>query len=311
LQAGGRAIGAIPYIGTAIRGAKLAKAGVQAAELTEKAVATAAGRAAAGKAATLSEDAVKGFVKETADHPALTDLAYSLGGKFKGATLTTIADAKGVNQIAETAEKIRSGATAGTTLSRYKKGEEGVNDFLHDVSAKFAKSPGEKLTGEAVAQLGEDTGKLLGKAGAPLAESLGKALSTGKLATKDLETVRRAAATLDGTGNQVVRDGIGLAMKKALESGSPGKALAEVADKAALIEKTALREGSGATSMTTRLSQASPDALAFRQSFETLLDSRISTRGLTGALAKPELLSGLTSKAGLDKLVSEARRLSI
>jgi hypothetical protein len=308
LQAGGRALGAIPYVGTALRSEKLAvKAGVEVVQVGEKVAAKAAAKTAT---AELGEAAVKTFAKETAEHPAFTDLAWSLGSKFKGASLETIADAGATKQVAQLAERIRKGDVAGTTLARYKAGDAGVNDFLHDVAAKFSKAPGAKLSASSVAELGEDTVKLLGKPGAPLAEAVSKALSSGKLATKDLEVVRNAASVLDQTGNQVVRDGISAAMKKALEAGAPGKALADVVEKAKLLDKAAVKAGTGSSSLTTVLSGASKNAQDFKQTFETLLDARISPKGLQTAL-NPELLSQVTNKAGFDRLVSEARRMSI
>lgn len=309
LEAGGRALGAIPYVGTALRGAKVAKAGVQVAEKVAVQVGEKAALKAGATAAKVSTEAVEAFVKDTAGHPALTDLAYTLGAKFKGATLHSIADASGVEQLTVLAEKIRKGDTAGTTLARYAKGEGGVNDFLHDVVGRFAKSSSTKLNASAIGELGESTVKLLGKPGAELAKSVDAALATGKLATKHLDAVRRGAELLDGTGNAVVRQGITNAMKTALESANPGKALQTLVDKATLIEKTAVKAGGGSTSLTTLLSQASHDTQQFRQTFETLLDSRISLEGLQRALT-PERLAKMTDKAGFDQLVSEARRLS-
>jgi hypothetical protein len=300
LQAGGRALGAIPYVGTAMRTAKLAKGGV---EVAAKVAADVAEKSAA-KATT------EAFVKETADHPALTDLHWSLGKKFEGATLKSIADEKGVEQISAMAEKIRKGDTAGTTLSRYPKGDAGVNDFLQDVTAKFSKTPDVKLTAEAVGELGESTAKLLGKAGGPLTKAVDAALAKGSLRTKDLAQLRRASELLDGTTNPVIREGLTNALKAALDSKVPGKALETAIDKALLLEKTQVKAGTASSAFSVKLSSASQNAAEFREAYETLLDPRISVEGLQKAL-NPELLSNLTNKVGFDRLVSEARRASL
>lgn len=300
LQAGGRALGAIPYAGTALRVGKLAKGG---AEVVAK-VATDVAEKSAAKATA------EAFVKQTTDHPALTDLHWSLGKKFEGATLETIAEPKAVEQIAAMAEKIRTGDTAGTTLSRYKKGDAGVNDFLQDVTAQFSKTPEAKLTAEAVGELGQSTAKLLGKPGAPLAQAVDAALANGSLRTKDLAQLRRASELLDGTQNPLIREGLTNALKAALESKVPGKALETAIDKALLLEKTQVKVGMGSQQFATQLSNATQNRVDFRQAYETLLDPRISVEGLKKAL-NPELLASMTNKAGFDRLVSEARRMSL